>query len=125
MGSWVVRAGEAQAQFLVDGYVEHRRMPGVYGFSVQYNAGSSVDDLALAGRFRNTRISFQDEDALQAVVAPLGYRLEFIPSPGGGFHHTCTLIEVATGAPLHALPANAASALSNAFQRMRNPHQIR
>lgn len=73
MGTWVVRAGETQAKFLIDGYVEHRRMPGVYGFSVQYNAGSSVDDLARAGRFRNTRISFQEEDVLQAAVAPLGY----------------------------------------------------
>jgi hypothetical protein len=79
--------------------------------------------LARAGQFRNTRISVEDEDVLQAAVAPLGYRLEFIRTPGAGFHHTCALIEVATGASLHALPANAASALSNAFQRRRNPYQ--
>lgn len=66
-------------------------MPGVYGFSVQYNAGSSVDELAQAGKFRNARISFQDEDVLQAALAPLGYRLVLIQTPGGGYHHTLTV----------------------------------
>jgi hypothetical protein len=125
MGNWVVRAGEAQPQHLMDGYVQHKRVLSVYGFSVQYNAGSSVDELARAGQFRNTRISYQDEDVLQAAVASLGYRLEFIQTPGGGFHHTCAMIYGATGAILHALPPDAAMTISAAFQRKRNPHQVR
>jgi hypothetical protein len=118
-----VRAGEAQPEHLVNGYVQHKRALSVYGLSVQYNAGSSVDELSRAGRFRNTQISYQDEDALQAAVAPLGYRLEFIQTPGVGFHHTCSVISVATWLMLHVLPHDVAAAMSNAFRRMRNPHQ--
>jgi hypothetical protein len=75
MGSWVVRAGLARPEFLIASYTEHLGAQGTYGFSVQYNPGSSVDDLAFVGRFANGSISYQDEDVLQAAVAPLGYRL--------------------------------------------------
>jgi hypothetical protein len=108
----------------MDGYVRHKRAPNVYGLSVQYNAGSSVDELAQAGQFRNTQISYQDEDVLQAAVVPLGYRLEIIQTPGGGFHHTCSLIDGSMGTILHALPPDAAVAISQAFRRKRNPHQV-
>lgn len=125
MGNWVVRAGEAQPQYLIDGYVQHKGALGVYGFSVQYNPGSSVDELAQVGRFRNATISYQDEDVLQTAVAALGYRLGFIPTPGAGYHHTCTVIYDAAGTMLHALPMAAAVAISSAFQRTPNPYRVR
>lgn len=109
----------------MDGYVQHKRALSVYGFSVQYNAGSSVDELARAGQFIYTRISYRDEDVLQAAVAPLGYRLEFIQTHGGGYHHTCAVIYDATGTMLQALPLDAAVVIGNAFQRKRNPYQVR
>src|SRR5262249_22731600 len=98
-----------------------------YGFSVQYNPGSTVDVLAREGAFSNGRISYQDEGALQAAVASLGrgYRLGLVSTPGSGYHHTCTVIYDATGAMLHTLPRDAAQAISAAFLRMPNPHQRR
>lgn len=123
MGNWVVRAGEAQPGQLVKGYREHLGAPGVYGFSVQYNPGSSVDDLARAGAFSNGQISYQDEDVLQAVVARLGYRLGFIRTPGGVYHHTCAVLYDAAGAMLHTLPLDLAQALSAAFLRIPNPQR--
>jgi hypothetical protein len=53
----------------------------------------------------------------------LGYRLGFIPTPGSGYHHTCAVIYDATDAMLHALPLDAAQAISNAFLHMPNPHR--
>lgn len=118
-----MRAGEAQPGQLMKGYREHLGARGVYGFSVQYNPGSSVDDLAREGAFSNGQISYQDEDVLQAVVASLGYRLGFIPTPGGVYHHTCMVLYGAAGAMLHTLPLDVAQALSAAFLRMPNPHR--
>lgn len=40
---WVVRAGIATPKRLQEGYVAHTAVPGLYGFSVQYHAGLSVD----------------------------------------------------------------------------------
>jgi hypothetical protein len=124
MGEWIVRAGEARPDQLIKGYREHLGALGVYGFSVQYNPGSTVDALALAGAFSNGQISYQDEDVLQAAVAPLSYRLSIIQTPGSGYHHTCAVLYDATGTMLHALPPDAALALSNAFIRMTNPHRL-
>lgn len=123
MGEWVVRAGEAKPDQLIKGYREHLGALGTYGISVQYNPGSAVDDLARAGSFSNGQISYQDEDVLQAAVAPLGYQLSVIQTPGAGYHHTCAVLYDATGTMLHALPPDAALALSAAFIRMVNPHR--
>jgi hypothetical protein len=80
-------------------------------------------DLARAGQFSNGQISYQDEDVLQAAVAPLGYRLGLIPTPGKGYHQTCAVIYDVMGVMLHTLPLDAAQAISGALLRMRNPHQ--
>ncbi|HEY8325154.1 MAG TPA: hypothetical protein VIG77_11725, partial [Ktedonobacterales bacterium] len=74
--AWVVRAGEASAQSLMQGYAEHNHIPGLYGFSVQYAPGLSLDDLALSGRFPNATVSFEDEAVLQAALTPIGYRIQ-------------------------------------------------
>jgi len=36
---WVVRAGEAKAPDLVNGYGPHRAVAGLYGLSAQYHVG--------------------------------------------------------------------------------------
>lgn len=56
---WVVRAGEAKPDKLRDGYTQHDTVPTVYGFSVQYAAGKSLDELTLAGRFPNAQIQLR------------------------------------------------------------------
>ena len=61
---------------------------------------------------------------LQAAIAPLGYRLGFIQTPGKGYHHTCTVLYDASGAMLHTLPPAAVQAISGAFLRMPNPHRV-
>lgn len=58
---WVVRAREAKARDLLTGYAPHRAVPGLYGLSVHYAPGISLDELALSGRFPHAMISYEDE----------------------------------------------------------------
>jgi hypothetical protein len=122
--AWVVRAGEASAQSLMQGYAEHNHIPGLYGFSVQYAPGLSLDDLALSGRFPNATVSFEDEAVLQAALTPIGYRIQLRSSPGMGHHHTFCVILDRNGIALTTLPAVVADVLTQTFQRMPNPHRV-
>ncbi|HEX8729672.1 MAG TPA: hypothetical protein VF739_13660 [Ktedonobacterales bacterium] len=121
MAEWVVRAGEAAPEKLVQGYDEHRLVPGLFGFSVQYEPGKSVDELARAGRFLNAKISFAYDSDLAASLLPLGYSMRLLKTPGSGYHVTFVVLYDATGQMLEALPDDAARAISAAFQRKKNP----
>lgn len=121
--NWVVRAGVAKPLDLIKGYTEHLGALGTYGFSVQYNPGSDIDELARAGQHPNATISIATEDALQAAVMPLGYHLGFIRTPGHGYHHTCTVVYDTQQSVMQVLPQVVAEALSATFQRMPNPHR--
>lgn len=123
--SWVVRAGEAKAADLMVGYAPHHAVSGLIGFSVQYAPGKTVDELAQAGRFPNAQVSYQDEAQLVQATLPLGYRLEVVPSPGVGFHATCTVIYDANGTVMPTLPLVVAQALEAAFRRKLNSHRVR
>lgn len=90
--AWVVRAGEAKAFDLVTGYGPHRVVVGLYGFSVQYHVGKTVEELAQAGQFPNALISYQDEAVLAQTLQLLGYSFRLVPSPGKGYHHTFVVI---------------------------------
>ena len=121
---YVVRAGEAKAIDLIHGYAPHRLVPGLYGFSVQYAPSKRVEELAAAGQFPNATISYEDEAVLEHAIAPLGYHLRLVSSPGKGYHHTfCVLYDV-TGTLQTALPADVAQALAATFKRMPNPHRV-
>jgi hypothetical protein len=57
--NWVVRAGVAtRPQQLIDGTRQHMGMRGLFGFSVQYYPGLTVDELARYGRFPHPTISY-------------------------------------------------------------------
>jgi hypothetical protein len=68
---WVVRAGVAAAGSLIKGYRMHARVPGLYGLSVQYAPGKTVDELAQAGQYPHPMISYATTDALTAALRPL------------------------------------------------------
>ena len=121
---WVVRAGIATPDSLQIGYTEHRAVTGLYGFSVQYAPGITLDALAQAGRFKNGQISYADVNNLAQVLGHLGYTIRLVPSPGHGHHHTFAVLYTANGSMLQSLPHVAAVALSITFQRMPNPHQM-
>ncbi len=122
MDQWVVRAGVAAAKSLIAGYRQHLGVAGLYGCSVQYAPGYTVEDLAQAGQFKNNQISFATEDALVSALRPLGYTLHLVPSPGRGFHHTLVVLYDVGGTMLQQLPQDAAEALSRAFQQRPNPY---
>ena len=122
---WVVRAGEAKPDKLQEGYTWHDAMPTVYGFSVQYSAGRSRDELAIAGQFPNAQVSYAYDDELATALLPLGYAMRLVPTPGRGFHHTFMVLYDASGAMLTRLPYDAAMAISQAFRRMPNPYRVR
>jgi hypothetical protein len=123
MGEIVLRAGTAQARLLVKGYGQHAGAPGTFGLSVQYAPGSAWQDLAQAGRFSNGQVSIADEDALRAALAPLGYTMQLVPTPGRGFLHTLVVLYDTSGQMLTSLPADAAYALAATFKQHPNPFQ--
>ena len=122
---WVVRAGIASATSLVWGYNQHRRVPGLFGFSVQYAPGRSIEELAQAGQFPHAQISYAADDALQTALQPLGYIIKLVRSPGKGYHHTFAVLYDASGILLQSLPQDAAITLSQAFRQRPNPYQVR
>jgi len=121
--NWVVRGGIATAQSLMAGYKEHAARRGLFGFSVQYASGKSVNELAHAGQIRNGQISYADDDELLAVLQILGYTMRLEPSPGHGFHHTFAVLYDGSGIMLMALPQDAADALSQTFRHQPNPYK--
>lgn len=122
--SFVVRAGEAKAADLIQGYAPHRLVPGLYGFSVQYAPGKSVDELVQAGQFPNATVSYEDEAALANAIAPLGYRLRLVSSPGKGYHHTFCVLYDASNTLQTTLPVDVAQALASTFRRMPNRYRV-
>src|SRR5579884_1217939 len=111
MPEWVVRAGVATAQALTAGYAEHDEVPGLFGFSVQYAPGLTIEDLAQAGQFPHKQISFATDDSLAAALMPIGYRMSLVKSPGLGYHHDFVVLYDATGTIVRDLPPDAADAL--------------
>lgn len=100
---WVVRAGEAKAADLINGYAPHRAVPGLYGFSVQYQLGTTVEELAQAGPFPNAQASYQDEIVLSQALQARGYSLRLVRSPGKGHHHTFAVMYDASNAMQQSL----------------------
>lgn len=79
---WVVRAGLTEPDRLMSGYEEHAGVRGIYGFSVQYAPGKTVDELAQAGQCPNPRISYAYVGELAAALLPLGYGMSLIKTSG-------------------------------------------
>ena len=75
----VVRGGYCGASSLRRGYRRHPGAAGVWGLSVQYAPGRSIEDLIRAGRlYSYPVVSYADEADLAAAVAPLGFRIRLI-----------------------------------------------
>lgn len=124
MPEWVVRAGLAAFDKLIEGYDEHKLAPGVFGFSVQYAPGKTVEELARAGQFRNAQISYAYDTDLARALNALGYDMRLLQTPGTGYHFTLVVLYDVTGQMLDALPEDAARAISTTFQRRKNPYRI-
>jgi len=118
-----VRAGIASPISLVKGYNHHRGVPGLFGFSVQYAPGRSVEELALAGQFPHEQISYATDDALRLALQPLDYTMNLVRSPGRGYHHTFAVLYDVSGLLLQSLPQDAAVALSQTFRHRSNPYR--
>jgi hypothetical protein len=113
---WVIRGGVATPSQLQADTGRHRGVPdppGLYGFSVQYQPGKSIQELAAAGRFRNTHISVTTDVTLIAAGVAAGYAVSIVKSPGAGYHHTVQV-------PF-PLPLDLAVALSAVFTQQLNP----
>ena len=118
---WVVRGGQATPLNLINSYARHAAMPQLFGFSVQYAPGKTVDALARAGRLPNLSISYAEDTSLEAALTPLGYSMRLVRSPGKGYHHTFTVLYDVAGTMLKILPQDAAEAISRTFKRIPNP----
>jgi hypothetical protein len=113
---WVVRGGIVTPKQLTHGTLEHLAVPGLFGFSVQYQPGYTILELAIAGRFPHAHVSITTIETLIAVAENVGYNLSIVKSKGKGFHHT---VEVP-----HPLPEDLAEVLSTAFRPIPNPARL-
>jgi hypothetical protein len=89
--NWVIRGGMATPSQLQAGTARHRGVPdppGLFGFSVQYQPGKTIQELATAGRFRHIQISVTTTEELIAAGLLAGYPMSIVQSPGAGYHHT-------------------------------------
>ena len=127
MDEWVVRGGIAAPQYLIAGYAEHKKVSGTYGFSVQYQPGISVDDLAKAGQFPNAEISYAQKADLEAAIQYFGYAMELRRTSGIGYHHTFIILYDASRQMIHSLQQfpHVAQAISDTFQHKTNPYRIK
>jgi RHS repeat-associated protein len=121
---WVVRAGLAEANNLMTGYVPVT-VPGfqnLHGFSVQAEPGVTVEELASVG-FRNAQVSYATRTEVLAAGITTNHTLTITPTrPAFGRYHATVTVYTITGTMLTELPSNVAQALSLALaRRMPNP----
>src|SRR5919197_1586009 len=89
--NWVVRGGVATPSQLQVGTARHRGvpdLPGLFGFSVQYQPGKTIKELAAAGRLRNAHISVTTAEEGVAAGSSVGYAVSMVQSPGAGYNYT-------------------------------------
>jgi len=89
--NWVVRGGVTTPSQLQAGTTRHRGVPdppGLFGFSVHYQPGETIKELAAAGRLRNAHISVTTAEELVAAGLSVGYAVSIVQSPGVGYHYT-------------------------------------
>ena len=113
--AYVVRGGIATAEQLTAGTAEHIAVVGLFGFSVQYQPGRTITELATAGGFSNPYISLAVVDEL--IEAGRHYEVRLVKSPGRGYHYT-----VVTPYPL---PLELAEAFSRIFLQHIPPNPAR
>jgi len=110
LDAFVVRGGITSPKQLQSGVDEHRSVPGLTGFSVQSAPGTTIAELAAAGRFPNAQISVTTVRALRSIGVVV------VPSPGRGYHNTAV-----TPKPLSDAQAKAISAV---FKQLPNPAPV-
>ena len=117
--NWVVRGGITTPSQLQAGTGRHlgvTDLSGLFGFSVQYQPGKTIAELATAGRFRNTQISVTTAEELIAAGGATGYAITIVKSPGTGYHYTVQTPFL--------LPTELAAALSAVFRQSPNPARV-
>lgn len=119
-----MRGGIATPDNLQAGWREHLGVPDLFGCSVQYQPGLTVDQLAAAGRFRNGQISYAIDVDLIAAAEILGYDLDLVRTPGGGYHHTMTARASVSGDVARQLPHDLAMILGDRFRQRANPARV-
>jgi len=113
--AYVVRGGIATVEQLTAGTAEHIAVPGLFGFSVQYQPGRTITELAVAGGFPNPYISLAVANEL--IEAGRHYEVRLVKSPGRGYHYT-----VVTPYPL---PLELAEVFSRIFLQNVLPNPAR
>ncbi len=82
---WVIRGGVATPKQLSDGFGRHAgTATPLYGFSVQYQPGKTIDALVLMGQFHNGQISVAFDEDLQQAIQSVGYTMRLVKKSGPG-----------------------------------------
>jgi hypothetical protein len=114
--NWVVRGGTASADNLKKAAKLHPEV-GVYGISVQYHPGATIEELARAGQFPHPKISVTAAEVLIGAGQAAGYEIALVDTPGPGYHHDIQVPE--------PMPDDLAQALASVFTQQPNPAQVK
>lgn len=119
----VLRAGVPLEATLVIAYGPDPDYAGVYGLSVVFHPGYTVDQLAQVGHFRHGQISYGMVRQLRDALTHAGYTMLLIHTPTAALpdHHTLAIAQ--GGTLVQTLPSDAAQALGAAFTTIKNPHR--
>jgi nitrate reductase NapAB chaperone NapD len=78
----IIRGGNLSqsnaAQILMSGYTQYRNVPGVYGLSVVFHQGYTLDQLVKAASFPNGSISYSMIARIRAELAALGMGYDMV-----------------------------------------------
>jgi hypothetical protein len=109
----IFRAGTPTGFNLQAAYGPDATRTDLFGLSVLFHAGWNVDQLARAGNFRHSMVSFAAVTQLRAALQLIGYDLLLTATPSRLLpaHHTLSVTR--QGLILADLPADAAQALSS------------
>lgn len=125
----IIRGGDLThsnaPQFLMNGYTQYHNSPGVYGLSVVFHQGYTLDQLAKAATFPNGSISYSVIARIRAELAALGMGYDMVlwktHSNTYADHHTLGITR--NGQIETQLERIVANALINAFSVVPNPYK--
>lgn len=123
---FVVRGGTPDAGRFTQRYTPVRGYPGVYGLSVTFHPGFTLDQLAWVAQQPHTQLHYATVAELRVALAPLGYDLVLVRTPSRANPDHCSLsVAPSGGGAVPTLPLDVAQALTGAFHVTLNPYQAK
>ncbi len=120
--AFAARGGQPTEANLVRGYGAFTPRPGVYGLSVVFHPGYTLDQLLRVAQFPHSRVGYATIAEVEMALTQAGYELVLTKTPTRKYvdHHTLGVAQ--GGVALRSLPADAARALTGVLHEIPNPY---